>query len=396
MAEMAGMDRLPVVVQRCALPISASPGSSLFSEELARSQKNIQSPKQAESPFGTISEELKSLIEGWVGYLKEEGQSQEDVLDNIPEVKSLLQHLPAEWVSEITNLVQNVQLPVSLKRERSSPSAQLITAFILLEVVEGKYSTSTATKATDDVISGIHKGIKQLFPFLKEQHHFSVNMLAEQLEQRLTGQEAKPGAPLNGKPFLEPFIAKNQKNIIPAMSQKISETDGQKHTNRPVSFMGQSGFVPVLKQFELHVQPEIKGESTNTFVQEIEKIILAGKFSARTNGVAKLNIRLTPEHLGTLNIELISKNGELSAKIMTSSLGAKEMMESHIHLLKSNLSSSQILLDRVVILDQSPEQGFTQQGSNSGQQQDRGRPPMQERRTEEEFDDLLQDMVREE
>jgi flagellar hook-length control protein FliK len=111
--------------------------------------------------------------------------------------------------------------------------------------------------------------------------------------------------------------------------------------------------------------------------------------------MAKLNIRLTPEHLGTLNIELISKNGELSAKIMTSSLGAKEMMESHIHLLKNNLSTSHIQLDRVVVVDQSPEQGFTQQGSNSGQQQDRGRPPLQERRTEEEFDDLLKDMVKE-
>lgn len=396
MAEIVGMDRLPVMVQRCALPGCASPGSSLFSEELAQSQKNIQSPKHAELPSGTISEELKGLIKGWVALLGEEGQShKEEVLDRT-EVKSLLQHLPAEWISEITNLVQNVQLPVSLEKERSSPPAQMITAFILLESVEGKHSTLTAIKATDDFISGIHKGIKQLFPFLKEQQHVSVKMLAEQLEQRLAGHETKPGATLNAKPFLEPVvIANNQKNIVPAISQKTSETDVQQHTNRPVSFIGQGGFIPVLKQFELHVQPEIEGDSTKTFVQEIEKIILGGKFSASTNGMAKLNIRLTPEHLGTLNIELISKNGELSAKIMTSSLGAKEMMESHIHLLKNNLSTSHIQLDRVVVVDQSPEQGFTQQGSNSGQQQDRGRPPLQERRTEEEFDDLLQDMVKE-
>lgn len=39
MAEIVGMDRLPVMVQRCALPGCASPGSSLFSEELAQSQK---------------------------------------------------------------------------------------------------------------------------------------------------------------------------------------------------------------------------------------------------------------------------------------------------------------------------------------------------------------------
>lgn len=397
MAEMAGMDRLPVMVQRCALPGCASPGSSLFSEELAQSQKNIQSPKHAELPSGTISEELKGLIKGWVALLGEEGQSQKEEVLDMTEVKSLLQHLPAEWISEITNLVQNVQLPVSLEKERSSPPAQMITAFILLEsAVEGKHSTLTATKATDDVISGIHKGIKQLFPFLKEQQHVSMKMLAEQLEQRLAGHETKPGATLNAKPFLEPVvIANNQKNIVPAISQKTSETDVHHHTNRPVSFMGQGGFIPVLKQFELHVQPEIKGDSTKTFVQEIEKIILGGKFSASTNGMAKLNIRLTPEHLGTLNIELISKNGELSAKIITSSLGAKELMESHIHLLKNNLSTSHIQLDRVVVVDQSPEQAFTQQGSNSGQQQDRGRPSLQERRTEEKFDDLLQDMVKE-
>lgn len=68
-----------------------------------------------------------------------------------------------------------------------------------------------------------------------------------------------------------------------------------------------------------------------------------------TNGVNKLLIRLTPEHLGSLRIELIQKDGMLSAKIMASTAQAKDMLENQIHGLKQAFSGQNIQIERIEI-----------------------------------------------
>nr|WP_272885717.1 flagellar hook-length control protein FliK [Fictibacillus marinisediminis] len=151
--------------------------------------------------------------------------------------------------------------------------------------------------------------------------------------------------------------------------------------------------MPPLEQFVLHAPKSGSSEAAQRqFVKEFQNIILSGKFAASSNGTAKLNIRLTPEHLGTLNIELISKNGELSARILTSSVGAKEMMESQIHVLKNALHGNSIQLDRIVVLEQPQEQKFQQQDTNSQPHQQHQHQQQDDGVQDELFSDLLDEL----
>ncbi|MGE7760660.1 flagellar hook-length control protein FliK [Peribacillus sp. NPDC097895] len=104
-----------------------------------------------------------------------------------------------------------------------------------------------------------------------------------------------------------------------------------------------------LEQFVL-TAPSIgeKNVSQEEFIKQFENILSKANFSG-INGVNKLLIRLNPEHLGSLRIELIQKDGMLSAKIMATTAQAKDMMEKQIHALKHAFSGQNIQIEKIEI-----------------------------------------------
>ena len=67
------------------------------------------------------------------------------------------------------------------------------------------------------------------------------------------------------------------------------------------------------------------------------------------NGVNKLLIKLNPEHLGSLRIELIQKDGMMTAKILATSAQAKDMLEKQIHGLKQAFNGQNIQIEKIEV-----------------------------------------------
>ena len=103
-----------------------------------------------------------------------------------------------------------------------------------------------------------------------------------------------------------------------------------------------------LENLAMNTSKQGSAVTQEKFIQQFESILSKADFSGN-NGVNKLLIRLNPEHLGTLRIELIQQDGVMTAKILASTKEAKEMLENHLHGLKQSFAGQSLPVEKVEI-----------------------------------------------
>jgi flagellar hook-length control protein FliK len=147
-----------------------------------------------------------------------------------------------------------------------------------------------------------------------------------------------------------------------------NQSDRLKAANRLTDWNASS---PFLQQMSMPEQLTIMGEGStksvfvNDLIQQFESILSKSQFS-KMGGVQKLFIKLNPEHLGSIRIELIQKDQVFTARILTTTEAAKEVLETHLHNLKHAFEAQNIKVDNVEIGQQS-SQGQQDDFYNSGQ-----------------------------
>ena len=78
--------------------------------------------------------------------------------------------------------------------------------------------------------------------------------------------------------------------------------------------------------------------------------IMRKQISLLKDGEAtQLRVRLTPEHLGSLDIRITSENGKVIAQIFTSSKLAKEVLDLQLHQLRASLTQQGIQVERMEV-----------------------------------------------
>lgn len=82
-----------------------------------------------------------------------------------------------------------------------------------------------------------------------------------------------------------------------------------------------------------------------------------------------LTIRLYPEHLGSLRIELIQKDGAMIARILASTNMAKDMLDSQIHQLRQAFVQQNIQVDKVDVSFQEGLDKYTSQDQRGRDQE---------------------------
>ncbi|MGE7779130.1 flagellar hook-length control protein FliK [Peribacillus sp. NPDC097264] len=132
---------------------------------------------------------------------------------------------------------------------------------------------------------------------------------------------------------------------------KNDKTDGQEVLNTEES-THLNPSVPVqmskIEQLVLTASKSGQNVSQEEFVKRFESILNKSNFSG-TNGVNKLLIRLNPEHLGSLRIELIQKDGLMTARILATTAHAKDMLENQVRGLKQAFSGQNIQIEKIEI-----------------------------------------------
>lgn len=129
-----------------------------------------------------------------------------------------------------------------------------------------------------------------------------------------------------------------------------------------------AGALPMSKveQFVLHLgQTNGKTDSAKLY-QEFQQILAKSSLVQNANN-SKLTIRLAPEHLGSLQIELIKQDQVMIAKMVASTQQAKELLESQLSSLKQAFVNAHIQVEKIDIQQQF--QPFDRFMNQSDQQQ---------------------------
>ncbi|MGM5473200.1 flagellar hook-length control protein FliK [Bacillus pumilus] len=200
-------------------------------------------------------------------------------------------------------------------------------------------------------------------------------------------QESTLATPAKGTASLEWLIkkevVKGQSTAAPASEKTIT------HTLLP----GHKQFFQLQSAAPIQ-QTQTTDEKPGTVDQQILNTWKQMKFTPFGNSSGRFTVRLNPENLGFITIQLTKQNGMYASKITASTQAAKELLEHHLPQLKQALPNMSVQVDRFHIPLQSNEQSlFGQFNEESKQQQSKGHHFQNPDEQEAEFQDVLDALV---
>ncbi|MFS0656020.1 flagellar hook-length control protein FliK [Bacillus sp. 179-C3.3 HS] len=200
-------------------------------------------------------------------------------------------------------------------------------------------------------------------------------------------QEATSASPSKNTSSLEWLIKKDvvkgQSAVTPASEKTLPLTIMPGHKQL---FQIQSA-APVQ-------QAQTPDEKPATVDQQILNTWKQMKFTPFGNANGRFTVRLNPENLGFITIQLTKQNGMYASKITASTQAAKELLEQHLPQLKQALPNMSVQVDRFHIPLQSNEQPlFGQFSEENKQQQAKDQAFQQTEEQEVDFQDVLDSLV---
>ncbi|WP_252503604.1 flagellar hook-length control protein FliK [Sporosarcina sp. Marseille-Q4943] len=173
-----------------------------------------------------------------------------------------------------------------------------------------------------------------------------------------------------------------------------AESSGQKHADT-TSHASSAHVAATTVRGEVPVQ-QAESNQTNrseSLLKEMQALMKRANFG-QVGGSNRMLIKLYPEHLGQIRIELLETNGIMTARILASTAFAKGLLDSQLHQLKHAFNQQNLQVDRIDVaqtLQESHrnerEQSFNEQFKREQQSDDN----KQNKSTDEEqsFDEYM-------
>lgn len=151
---------------------------------------------------------------------------------------------------------------------------------------------------------------------------------------------------------------------------------------------------------QLHIQLGDQVETTeqlsDQLISEFEKAISQSAFLQGKNGSQQLLLKLAPESLGTIRVELTEIDGEMLVKLTASSQMAKEALEANIKELRHMFSPQNIVIEKqesqpIFVDQQSPFDQQAEDEQELNEQEQQSMPNEQDSQEEDtvRFEDVL-------
>ncbi len=94
--------------------------------------------------------------------------------------------------------------------------------------------------------------------------------------------------------------------------------------------------------------PTNPASQSEALAKEIENLLKRSQVSNQ-QGSIKLMLKLFPENLGQIRIEIVQQNGVMTARLLASTSAAKELLDSNLNQLKTAFVAQNIQMDRIDI-----------------------------------------------
>lgn len=92
--------------------------------------------------------------------------------------------------------------------------------------------------------------------------------------------------------------------------------------------------------------PTNPASQSEALAEEIENLLKRSQVSNQ-QGSIKLMLKLFPENLGQIRIEIVQQNGVMTARLLASTSAAKELLDSNLNQLKTAFVAQNIQMDRI-------------------------------------------------
>src|SRR5699024_3457961 len=115
-----------------------------------------------------------------------------------------------------------------------------------------------------------------------------------------------------------------------------------------INISNTSQHVPMshVEQYVVHINESDRVERVQEqLIRQFEAVMKESRF-LRSPQITQLSFTLNPNHLGHVQVQLMEVNGEMTVKMIASSLAAKEMLESNIHQLKHMFAPHNVIVER--------------------------------------------------
>ena len=147
------------------------------------------------------------------------------------------------------------------------------------------------------------------------------------------------------------------------VSEPVERTE--KLVNTDISASGQLTQMK-LTASQSSIQTEtVKVVPQEQLVQEIETLVVENLDGTdQVEKVSTTRIQLTPKHLGELDIELVMKNNELTARLVVEKAETKQWLEQKLTQLTNTLAEQDIKIEQFEIQVSSNQAGFTESSFN--------------------------------
>ncbi|KAA0966511.1 flagellar hook-length control protein FliK [Sporosarcina sp. ANT_H38] len=155
-----------------------------------------------------------------------------------------------------------------------------------------------------------------------------------------------------------------------------SATMGTKDASQQVASSAFGTVVAAKGELTLTELENRNNARNDTLIKEMQNVFKRSNFG-QADGTNRLLIKLYPEHLGQVRIELLQVNGIMTARILASTAQGKEMLDSQLHQLRSAFLQQNLQVERIdvsqTLQDTSKndrEQAFNQHFRNEGQEKE--------------------------
>lgn len=361
--------------------ISSEANHGKFGSVLASMTTSDSMNSQFEGKFGDVIEALTELLdmttlEEVIGFLEEEGQTDlvvpevidghfiihdeklidllEAVIPNLAElnelghvdgnilsidVRALLLQLDAEeepLLNKLNELLLQVEGQQTGETDLDNLSKNdLMTLITVMKMVSIEGPKTDLTAKEESQLHSIQEVLKSLGEFL------ATNRSQVQQTQQ-------------NRPVMQPFM---EVHATVQVTENLGQSAQTMSTEVKID-----GAPPVQESQGNHRAEQL--------MRELQNVFKRANFG-QTGGTNRISIKLYPEHLGQLRIELLQTNGLLTARILASNVLGKEMLESQLHQLRQAFLQQNIQVERIDIsqmLTETPqherEQAFNQQFKN--------------------------------
>lgn len=270
-----------------------------------------------------------------------------DELMNLEDIAALLNIDIAELEQMLTELLnEDVQLDdladlLTLVEEQGPQLMAQLTA-----ALQGE--TKLVPKEVEKVVH-VLKVMEVLSPKadMTMQQEQQITSLKDMLQllQKEVAQLTKPAEVVKApQPLIVQQVVNFQQNVVAASAKTAGAEVATEQTMQPV----QQQQAPKVQTITVTLPPTNQSAQSEALAKEMQAIIQRQQI-ANQQGTLKLAIKLYPENLGTIRLELMHKDGLLTARLMASTAVGKEMLESQLQQLKQGLAAQNIQLERIEI-----------------------------------------------